>query len=277
MTFEDWKASVHPKVRGSWNLHQLLPKGMYFFILLSSLCGIVGKETTANYAAGNSYMDALAHHRLQSGERAASLDLGIMEEEGLLAENEDLMARMKAPGNLVPILSSQLHALLDFYCNPEQNLLTSLQCQAIVGIENPANLRSKGIEPASWMYQPAFRHFFQMDKTSNIDTGSDKVVDFATVFTTVGSVAAAGMLVADALMDKLSSSISIAKEDMNVDKPMHQYGVDSLVAIELRNWFAKKLNADVAVFDILGDSTLADIGVLAAGRSLYKQASWNGK
>ena len=28
-----------------------------------------------------------------------------MEEEGLLAETEDLMARMKAPGNLVPVLS----------------------------------------------------------------------------------------------------------------------------------------------------------------------------
>ena len=74
---------------------------------------VVGKETTANYAVGNSYMDALAHHRIQCGERAASLDLGIMGEEGLLAENEDLMAKMNAPGNLVPILSSQLHALLD--------------------------------------------------------------------------------------------------------------------------------------------------------------------
>ena len=60
MTFEDWKASVDPKVRGSWNLHTNLPKGMDFFILLSSLCGIVGKETTANYDAGNSCMDALA-------------------------------------------------------------------------------------------------------------------------------------------------------------------------------------------------------------------------
>lgn len=114
-----------------------------------------------------------------------------------------------------------------------------------------------------------------MDKTSSSDSGVDKAVDFATLFTTVGSLAEAGVLVSDALMDKLSSSISIAKEDMNVNKPMYQYVADSLVAIEIRNWFAKKLNADVTVFDILGDSTFADIGVLGAGRSSYKQASWD--
>lgn len=83
-----------------------------------------------------------------------------MEEEGLLAVNEDLMARMKAPGNLVPVLSSQLHALLDYYYNPAQAPFPPLQCQAIVGVEAPANLRFKGIEPASWMYRPVFRQFF---------------------------------------------------------------------------------------------------------------------
>ena len=54
---------------------------------------------------------------------------------------------------------------------------------------------------------------------------------------------------------------------------MHQYGVDSLVALELRNWFAKKLNADVAVFDILGESTFAGVSVMAARRNSFKQAS----
>ena len=125
------------------------------------------------------------------------------------------------------------------------------------------------------MYRPMFRHFFQMDKISISDTGVDTAVDFATVFTTVGSIAKAGILVSDALMDKVSSSISIAKEAMDANKPMYHYGVDSLVANEVRDLFAKKLNADVAVLDILGDSTFAEVGVLAAGRSSYKQASWS--
>ena len=76
-------------------------------------------------------------------------------------------------------------------------------------------------------------------------------------------------------MDILSSSISVAKEDISMNMPMYQYGVDSVVAIEIGNWFAKKLSADVAVFDILRDSTLAEAGVLAAGESSYKQGSWS--
>ena len=274
MTFDDWQTSVKPKVQGSWNLHTLLPKDMDFFILLSSLCGIVGKETTANYAAGNAYMDALAHHRIRNGQKAVSLDLGIMEEEGLLAENADLMAIMKAPGTLVPLRSAQLHALLDYFCDPALDLLSPLQTQAVVGIEIPENMRSKGLEPAAWMYEPRFNHFFQMDKTTTTDSTVDKIIEFATLFPTLKSVTEAGTVVADALMDKLSSSISIAKSEMDVDRAMHQYGVDSLVAIELRNWFAKKLGADVAVFDILGGSTFAGIGLLAAGRSEFRQASW---
>ena len=35
---------------------------------------------------------------------------------------------------------------------------------------------------------------------------------------------------------------------MQPHKRMESYGVDSLVAVELRNWFAKEMAADIAVF-----------------------------
>ena len=71
----------------------------------------------------------------------------------------------------------------------------------------------------------------------------------------------------DALTAKLAASIMVAKDDMDVTKPMYRYGVDSLVAVELRNRFAKKLTADIAIFDILGESTFLAVGTLAARRS----------
>lgn len=274
MTYEDWVACVDPKIQGSWNLHKFLLGGMDFFVLLSSLCGVVGKETTANYAAGSSYMDALAAHRVRNGEKAISLDLGIMDEEGLLAENKDLMAKMKAPGTLIPIQSKQLHALLDYYCNPNLDLLNEAQCQLAVGIELPANVRAKGLDPAPWMYQPALNHLFQIVGSEVSASGGDALTDFVSLFATSSSQVKAGAIVTEALMNKLSTSIAIAREDMDADKPMYQYGVDSLVAVELRNWFGKKLGADVAIFDLLGETTFRSIGVLAAGRSLYKQEAW---
>lgn len=78
MTLEDWKLGINPKVQGTWNLHTLLPRGMDFFICFSSASGIIGPGGAANYAAGNTYMDAFAEHRILQGEKAVSLDLGWM-------------------------------------------------------------------------------------------------------------------------------------------------------------------------------------------------------
>jgi hypothetical protein len=63
---------------------------MDFFILLSSITGIVGTGGQANYAAANTYMDALALSRLESGEKAVSLDLGWIESAGNVAENKEV-------------------------------------------------------------------------------------------------------------------------------------------------------------------------------------------
>ena len=274
MPFDVWKLGVDPKVRGSLNLHHLLPEKLDFFILLSSVSGILGKETQANYAAANSYMDALARYRVSIGEKAVSIDLGIMEEIGLLASYPDIMAKMKAPGNLIPLFPKDLEALLDYFCNPSLGVLSPLKCQVIVGIETPANMTGKGHELSVWMSSPMFRHLFQIDSTDSGIVTSQKVVDIAASFKSMVSLDEAAAFVADLTMDKLARSMSTAKENMQIDKSLRLFGMDSLVAVELRNWFAKKLKADITVFDLMGEATFAEIGLLAANRSAYKQASW---
>lgn len=48
MTLEDWNTSTDPKVRGTWNLHSLRPNGLDFFILFSSIVGIIGGPGQGN-------------------------------------------------------------------------------------------------------------------------------------------------------------------------------------------------------------------------------------
>lgn len=88
MPVEDFHAVIRPKVDGSWNLHTLLPSGMDFFVLLSSLAGVGGSHGQSNYAAGNTYQDALALHRTSQGEKAMSMDLGKILRMGYVAERE---------------------------------------------------------------------------------------------------------------------------------------------------------------------------------------------
>lgn len=61
--------------------------------------------------------------------------------------------------------------------------------------------------------------------------------------------------------------------DVDANTPLHQYWVDSLVAVELRDWFAKVLQAELGVFEILGGATLASVSQLVAKKSNLVQAS----
>ena len=75
-TSEDFNMAIKPKVQGTWNLHKHLPSQIDFFVLLSSLASVTRIRGQTNYAARNSYKDALARHIVSSGEKCISLNLG---------------------------------------------------------------------------------------------------------------------------------------------------------------------------------------------------------
>ena len=87
---------------------------MDFFVLLSSISGISGQGGQANYSAGNTFKDALAHYRISQGQKAVSIDLGVMVSDGFLSENDFLLHRMMDSGLYVPLRDIELFALLDY-------------------------------------------------------------------------------------------------------------------------------------------------------------------
>jgi hypothetical protein len=89
MTFEQWDRSARTKINGSRNLHKHLP-AMEFFIMLSSASGFAGNSSQSNYAAGNTYQDALARHRTAQGLPAVCYDLGAVDTVGFLAKQRDM-------------------------------------------------------------------------------------------------------------------------------------------------------------------------------------------
>jgi zearalenone synthase (highly reducing iterative type I polyketide synthase) len=86
MTYADWTGSTRSKVQGSANLSAALPDAD-FFVLLSSFAGVFGNRGQTNYAAGCAFQDALALARRARGQKAVSVDLGVMRDVGALAEN----------------------------------------------------------------------------------------------------------------------------------------------------------------------------------------------
>lgn len=275
MSFDDWEQSVRPKVQGSWNLHAVLPKKMDFFVFLSSVCGIFGNGGQSNYAAGNTYEDALARYRVSQGEKATALDLGILLSEGFVAEHGHVMEWLLRLRDMLPIAQDELFALFDYYCDPQLPVPTPFSSQVITGLETPANMREQGRDISYAMQAPLFRHMHQIDGSCQASARpTESVLDFKALFEAAASLTEAGDIVSEALKTKLSKVMGIPEDNIELHHRVESYGVDSLVAVELRNWLAKEMSADIAVFEILGGATVKGVGLTVAAKSSFRQTSW---
>lgn len=277
MTFDEWKAATAPKVDGSRNLNDLLPPGLDFFIMLSSVVGIHGSVGQANYASGGTYQDALARHRISRGEKATALDLGWMASDGIIAESEFLSKTFEKSGIMMPIDSTEYLALLDYYCNPMREVATPLASQLMVGLETPASLRKRDADVPALLQRPTFSHMHQagLDDSPSATGSTDGSVNYGASFTNAASAAEAGDVVVEGLAKKLSKALSMPAEDIDTSKPLHSYGVDSLLAVELRSWFGKEFKADVAIFEIMGGTSFSAVASVVTAKSSYRQASWD--
>ncbi|WAM23513.1 type I polyketide synthase [Myxococcus sp. NMCA1] len=76
-------AMMRPKVLGSWVLHELT-RGLEldFFVMFSSTSTLWGASGLAHYAAGNQFLEALAHHRRAEGLPATTIHWGTWDEIG---------------------------------------------------------------------------------------------------------------------------------------------------------------------------------------------------
>ena len=74
-------------------------------------------------------------------------------------------------------------------------------------------------------------------------------------------------LVFDALAVKISEVLMKSVEDVSPSLPMASYGLDSLVAVEIRNWIARELDVKVSMFDLISGNSLEMLAVVVVGRS----------
>jgi len=130
------------------------------------VAGILGSPAQANYAAGNTFQDALACQRVPQGEKAASIDLGLVTYSGYVADHPEAREARERSG-LLPITERELLSLLDFLCDPSLEVLSPMKFQIIFGLHTPADLRARGI---LWREKRQFRLLYLMDNRRTTTT-----------------------------------------------------------------------------------------------------------
>ena len=100
--------------------------------------------------------------------------------------------------------------------------------------------------------------------------GHEQNIDFRVA----ESLSEATSIVTDALIKKLSKILVLSSEkEVDANRAMASYGIDSLIAVEIRNWFSSELNVDMAIFNLLGGTTIAAVAAMAAGKGFSKRIS----
>lgn len=295
--FEDYDLptfhSVFPaKVQGTYNLHHHLPAGMDFFVLLSSIAGLTSPPSQSNYAGASAFQDAFARFRRAQGEHCLSIDLGAVQGIGYIAERLNVAKNVDMMFVDHKVLYERdVHYVLKYACSPRRQVLLSAsqsspsssssvwrETQVVAGLTTPAFVQRGGVlDDHVWMRSPMFRHLYRMEQQQDkapIDpsaTADAEDHNAATLLHAAHSRAEAAGIVTQLLAERLARSLAMPVEDIDIDRPAYAFGVDSLVAVELLFWFSTEIRADVPVVQILGSSTIAQLGMIAATKSEHLQ------
>ncbi|KAK4941986.1 Type I Iterative PKS [Elasticomyces elasticus] len=285
MSFEEWNTVVMPKVQGTWNLHDLtIDKKLDFFVVFSSISGIMGQHGQSNYASANTFLDAFVQYRHSKGLVASSMDIGVMEDTGYVAENPAMLEGLRATG---------------FHSIRESELLDGLTMAISAGRSCASEMADKsytnngqlilGLRSTKPLSDPANRVLWRRDRRAAVyhnesngegittaSATSNKLREFLSLCpvhpevlhdkTNVTFLAQQiGLRLYDMVMkpveDETSIDISLSVQDL---------GLDSLVAIEMRTWWKHTFGFDISVLEMLGMGSLLALGEHAAQGLLEK-------
>lgn len=264
---EDYMSIVRPKVRGTWNLHEvLLERPLDFFILLSSIAGFLGPLGQAVYAGTSTFMGAFAQFRVARGLPADTIHLGAVEGVGYLADRPELMGALrKGTGDnflnerdVLALINASIRGQLAATGGPE--CLTGLQLKPgrTDGVYWAPDARFSHCRRA--IYGDGHDPASSTSQTSDASSPSSKLRQATCLGAAVQSVY-------ESLGEKFASILMIPLDDITPTKPVVAYGLDSLVAIEIRNWLDRELEAKVPLMELLSASSLTALAESVVGRS----------
>jgi acyl transferase domain-containing protein/acyl-CoA synthetase (AMP-forming)/AMP-acid ligase II/acyl carrier protein len=234
---------MKPKVKGIINLHNISKDlDINFFIMFSSLTSILGLKYFTNYSASNSFIDSFAHYRRKIGLPAISINWGPWSEVGQAAyyqESKDL--EKIGITNISPDMGLKIFENI-FKLNPVQVIAMNInmskflnyypEAQYIKMYEKliPKNLFIKEIK------------IFKDELVKKNDLLDNNQIKYKK--TTLNNQFSNNDI-KDIIKKEVSLILNVSSENINVQEHFRNYGLDSLMAIEMINNLSEKFDIEI--------------------------------
>ena len=254
MTVEQYHTTISNKVQGTWNLHKTaLKQPLDFFTLLSSVSGIIGQKGQANYSAANVFLDAFARYRQSLGLVANSVNLGVIEDVGYVAEQGGMESHFNN-AQWTGIDEKFLRQILSISIFQQSSPINKASsAQLITGLTVPQPEDSDLVRDARFG-----RLFTSEDKEGRGKKGNDGSRDIQAFFLLHSSGVDATTLLASAaeIVNKQFTKLLRLDEPVEPAKSLSAYGLDSLSAVEFKNWVRGEFGTELTTLDITNASSL---------------------
>jgi NADPH:quinone reductase-like Zn-dependent oxidoreductase/aryl carrier-like protein len=236
LTPERIAAVMAPKVRGGWALHTLtLQDPLDFFVLFSSGASLMGSPGQGNYAAANGFLDGLANYRHARGLPSLGINWGSWAEVGMAAGvGADHHRRWAAIGLEMITPESGMDMLLQ--------MLTTGAGPQIAAV--PMVLSK--LPPAMGIF---YKNLLVQNATAvAVAAPVDMIAELK-----AAAVAERPNLLRALLSDQVLKVLALpAGQRIDPHESLLNLGLDSLMAMELRNRLQAGFGVRVAVADLLG-------------------------
>ncbi|KAJ0325028.1 hypothetical protein COL5a_007530 [Colletotrichum fioriniae] len=236
-------------------------------IILSRNARLGGNTSQANYSAGGTFQDAFARYRTSKGLPGVSIDLASIQEVGFVANTEGVAERLTKTGladideaNLLKIIETAIQKP----CRPVD------LSQLITGI-----LEFDETSTVAWVNDTRFsslraNHSNQSGTRGRTDHKGGAATRLSDSLRSATSGTGAVALILDAVISKLSEMFGLDAAEIDKKHPVSRYGVDSLIAVELRNWLVSSAGAETtSIFDVLHSPSLSVLAEKIGEKSRY--------
>jgi acyl transferase domain-containing protein len=248
MDWEQFQAVFPGKVSGAWNLHtETAGTDLDFFVLFSSAAALLGAAGQANYAAANAFLDGLAQYRQSAGLPATSIAWGAWSEIGMAARpaSRGLLARPGFSG-----------------ISPREgvNILERLLRHGAPHV---------AVLPIDWNHWAQREPEIRNSLFAGFANGADRVGSPGRAATGVADAILAAEddsrgreLLEDYLRAQAGAVLRMPEGMLNPRVGLDRLGMDSLMAVEMKNRIERELPLTVPVVTLLQGPSVAGLAAL---------------